>query len=134
MNHSTPITDQPLLSVVGADSRELRRRHIDVRQRPSPAGRDQEEVDQERRDLDILRATAKVRLKEAAATLGKDFKADLTAVNGAQINELFQGDKGIIKQSEAFHKLKKQKVWKAFKKGALIGGAIGLGLHRPAVQ
>lgn len=86
-------------------------------------------VDQERFGLDLLRFKAKQELKKWALLNGRDFAANLNDANLGMRQEVFGGEKGITKQNEVFHELKQQRVWTAFKRGALIGGAIGLAMQ-----
>lgn len=86
-------------------------------------------VEQERRNLDVARAKAKIKLKEWAAHNGSDFNNDLNLAKSEKTNEIFNGDTGIKKQNEIFHKLKRERVVKAFAKGVLIGGAVGLAVQ-----
>lgn len=86
-------------------------------------------VDQERDQLDVLRARAKVELKKWAEENDRDFKNDLSTKKADKAEELFGGEKGIKKQNEIFQKLKRQKVWKAAWRGTVIGGGLGMAMQ-----
>ncbi len=83
-------------------------------------------VDEERKQLDVARATAKVKLRNLLTAQGvTTFDTDLQNAVLAKTNELMGGDKGIKAQNERFTKYKRAEVTKAVIKRIIIGGALG---------
>jgi serine/threonine protein kinase len=83
-------------------------------------------VDEERGRLDIVRATAKVKLRKLLESKGVNtFEQDLQNAVTEKSTELMGGDKGIKAQNERFTSYKQKQVAKAVLKRIVFGAAIG---------
>lgn len=86
-------------------------------------------IEQERLDLDIARAQAKVDLrnlfKENPSADGKKLEELLTLATDARTQELLTSEGGIEDRNALFNKMKAKKVAGAAIKGAVLGLAIG---------
>ncbi|MFZ2975109.1 MAG: hypothetical protein WA055_00585 [Candidatus Moraniibacteriota bacterium] len=94
---------------------------------------DAKKIEQERMQLDLVRAKAKVELRKINGGNVKNIKEEnvplkeyLEGIKGARINDFLE-EKTI--KDEAFHKFRQKKMGGAFVKGALIGAGVGIAVQ-----
>jgi hypothetical protein len=81
-------------------------------------------LEKDRTAMDLKRAELKVALRQSEGV--ENFDDELSKLIDVQKTQLLEGEQGIEQKDEVFRKLRNSKAWKAFAKGTIVGGTIGM--------
>ncbi|MES2930931.1 MAG: hypothetical protein V4665_04075 [Patescibacteria group bacterium] len=83
----------------------------------------------ERERTDMLQTCARLKVELRKLMTPETFNSQFDSETEAEINKLMGGESGIEEKDRIFKKMKRNKAWRAFFKGTLISGAMGVAMQ-----